>query len=72
MANDKVMAGPVYPAATVPVIENNPAPMITPTPSATRLQGPNTRFSVLLPDSLASACKAPNGFLINNPFLLFV
>ena len=25
MAKDKVMAGPVYPAATVPVMENNPA-----------------------------------------------
>ena len=34
MAKDKVMAGPVYPAATVPVMENNPAPMITPTPNA--------------------------------------
>ena len=49
MANESVMAGPVYPAATVPVMEKSPAPIMTPTPSATRLQGPNTRFNDLLP-----------------------
>ena len=51
MAKDKVMAGPVYPAATVPVMENNPAPMITPTPNAIKLHGPKTLFRVLFPDS---------------------
>ena len=74
MTKESVIAGPVYPAATVPVMENNPAPMMTPTPSATKLQGPSTRFSDLLPVWLASASNISNGFLINNPifFRLFV
>jgi amino acid transporter len=71
MAKDKVMAGPVYPAATVPVMENNPAPMITPTPNAIKLHGPKTLFRVLFPDSLASACNAAKGFLINNPISFY-
>ena len=62
-----VMAGPVYVAATVPVIEKRPAPMMAPTPKAINPQGPSTLFSDLLPDSLASASRAANGFLINNP-----
>ena len=71
MAKDKVMAGPVYPAATVPVMENNPAPMITPTPNAIKLHGPKTLFRVLFPDSLASACNAAKGLLINNPISFY-
>ena len=63
------MAGPVYAAATVPVMEKRPAPMIAPTPKAINPHGPSTLFSVLLPDSLASASRAANGFLINNPIV---
>ena len=61
------MAGPVYSAATVPVMEKSPAPMMAPTPKAISPQGPSTRFNALLPDSLASASRAAKGFLINNP-----
>ncbi len=68
----RVMAGPVYSAATVPVMENRPAPMIAPTPNAISPQGPSTRFNVLLPDSLASTSRAAKGFLINNPIILDV
>jgi hypothetical protein len=63
----KVMAGPVYAAATVPVMEKRPAPMMAPTPKAINPHGPSTLFRVLLPDSLASASRAVNVFLINNP-----
>ena len=66
------MAGPVYSDATVPVMENSPAPMMTPTPSATRLTGPSTRFSVLLPDCCASACSISMLFLINNPISMYL
>ena len=48
MAKDKVMAGPVYPAATVPVMENNPAPMITPTPNAIKLPWSQDSFQGLV------------------------
>ena len=64
------MAGPVYSAATVPVMENRPAPMMAPTPKAMSPQGPRTRFNVLLPDSFASTSRAAKGFLINNPMFL--
>ena len=42
----------------------------TPTPRATRLHGPSTRFNVFFPEALASACSASNGFLMNNPIVL--
>ena len=63
------MAGPVYPAATVPVMENSPAPIMTPTPKAIKLMGPNTLFRLLLPDCSASACSASILFLMNNPMV---
>ena len=66
------MAGPVYSAATVPVMENRPAPMMAPTPKAMSPQGPRTRFNVLLPDSFASTSRAAKVFLINNPIILDV
>ena len=69
---ESVIAGPVYDAATVPVMENNPAPIITPTPRATRLTGPSTRLRVPLPVSLASACKASILFRIKSPISLSV
>jgi hypothetical protein len=64
------MAGPVYPAATAPVMENNPAPIITPTPKAIKLHGPRIRFSDLLPESFASVIKSAKGFLINKPICI--
>ena len=68
----RVMAGPVYSAATVPVMEKSPAPMMAPTPKAMSPHGPSTRFRVLLPDSLASAIRSAKDFLINNPMLLIL
>ena len=70
MMNDKVIDGPVHSAATVPVIENRPAPIMTPTPNATRLIGPKTRFKEEDPDSLASACSDSMLYRINNPMNL--
>ena len=69
MMNDSVMAGPVNSDATVPVMEKSPAPIITPTPRATRLTGPSTLFRVLLPEAFASACRASMLFLINSPIM---
>lgn len=67
MAKDNVMAGPAYSEATVPVMENSPAPIITPTPRAIRLKGPSTLFRLLSPELPASFCNASIVFRINNP-----
>jgi hypothetical protein len=67
MIKEMVIAGPVYSAATIPVMENSPAPIITPTPNATKPQGPKTRFSVDVPSSEASASGVARGFLIKRP-----
>lgn len=68
MANESVMAGPVYPAATVPVMEKSPAPIMTPTPSATRLQGLIPVLMIyFLFDWLRPA--GPQRLLMNNPIV---
>src|ERR1035438_9552154 len=41
---ESTTAGPALSAATMPVSENSPAPMMAPMPSATRLTGPSVRF----------------------------
>ena len=72
IANEMVMAGPVCSAATMPVMENRPAPMITPTPKAISPKGPSTRRSVPPPSRSASANNVFRGFLIKSPiFLIF-
>jgi hypothetical protein len=65
--NERVMAGPVYSAATMPVTENKPAPTMTPTPKAISPKGPSTRFSEEAPSSEASARSDDNDFLMKSP-----
>jgi hypothetical protein len=65
--NERVMAGPVYSAATMPVTDNKPAPTMTPTPKAMSLKGPSTRFSEEAPSSEASARSDDNDFLMKSP-----
>jgi hypothetical protein len=65
--NERVMAGPVYSAATMPVTENKPAPTMTPTPKAMSPKGPSTRFSEEAPSSEASARSDDNDFLMKSP-----
>jgi hypothetical protein len=52
--NDNIMAGPALFAAAIPVKENKPAPIITPTPIEINPKGPKLRFSVFDPVSFAS------------------
>src|SRR5512142_384480 len=51
-------AGPAYNAAAWPVSTKIPAPMMAPTPSVTRLNGPRVRLSDLPPVASASARSA--------------
>jgi len=52
--NDNTIAGPALFAAAIPVYENRPAPIITPTPIEINPKGPNLRFNVPFPVSSAS------------------
>ena len=61
------MAGPVYSAATNPVMEKRPAPTITPIPKSTSPMGPNTRFNEVCPSAFDSAKMAAIGFLLKRP-----
>jgi hypothetical protein len=60
-----VIAGPAWLAAAIPVIENNPAPMMAPIPKAIKPQAPKVLFKVWEPVSCASFIKAAMGFLTN-------
>jgi hypothetical protein len=57
-----VIAGPAFIEAANPVIENNPAPMIAPIPSATNPGAVNVFFSPFS-DSEASFSNCDSGFL---------
>ena len=69
--NDNMIAGPALLAAAMPVSENNPAPIITPTPTDIRPKGPNLRFNVPLPVSEASVNKERIVFF-RNKVLIFL
>jgi hypothetical protein len=57
-------------AAAMPVIENNPAPMMAPIPNAINPPAPNVLFRVWVPVSWASFINAAIGFLTNKLMLL--
>ena len=59
---DNVTAGPALSAAAIPVNENNPAPMIAPTPSATNERADNVLFRPFS-SSEASFNKTESGFV---------
>jgi hypothetical protein len=60
--NEIVIAGPALVAAAIPVIENSPAPIMAPTPSATN-PGAVSVFFNPFSDSDASARSCAIGFL---------
>ena len=69
-----VTAGPVYPAATVPVMENNPAPIIRLLPIMIKLQTPKTLFWVgflRFPIHCLRLECMEKAFLINNPISFY-
>ena len=66
------MAGPVCSPATMPVTENRPAPIITPTPRAIKPQGPNTRFNPLPPSLSASCSKSSALFFTNKSIAMYL
>ena len=61
---ESTSAGPANCAAAVPVITKMPAPMIAPTPSVVRLNGPSVRRSVSV---CASAVSSSIDFRVKSP-----
>ena len=72
MAKLMTIAGPVCSPATIPVTENKPAPMMTPTPSAMSPHAPSTRFSPFPPSFSASCSSSAAVFLMNKSMFLLV
>jgi hypothetical protein len=68
---DRVTAGPALSAAAIPVNENNPAPIIAPTPRATRDRADNVLFSPFS-SSDASFSKIESGFVFQIDIYLLV
>ncbi len=64
------MAGPAWSAAAMPVIENNPAPMTTPIPSA--ISAPVDKVFFIPCLSEASAMRLLMLFFVNNPILPYL